>query len=80
MLKLILIDAKTAGRHETFRVEDDEVEVIGRKAPRLLMPDTRVSRAHAEVRVQNGVWVIRDLGIGQRHPRQQPRHLGPVRA
>lgn len=62
MLKLILIDAKSAGHHETFRVEDDEVEVIGRKAPRLRMPDTRVSRAHSEVRVQNGVWVIRDLG------------------
>ena len=62
MLKLILIDAQPGESHTTFRVDDDAVEIIGRQAPRLRTSDTRVSREHAEVRVQNGVWVIRDLG------------------
>ncbi|MEE9404712.1 MAG: FHA domain-containing protein, partial [Algisphaera sp.] len=61
LLKLFLIDTKKPGRHKTFRVADDQIEVLGRHAPRLQLNDTRVSRSHAEVSVQNGVWIIRDL-------------------
>ncbi|MBI5289385.1 MAG: FHA domain-containing protein, partial [Chloroflexi bacterium] len=39
----------------------DDATLIGRYADRLKLTDDSISRRHAEVRRENGSWVIRDL-------------------
>lgn len=62
MLTLILLNPDTSRKPRTFHLEGDRPEVLGRHGKKIQLPDSRISREHAEVSVQNGTWVIRDLG------------------
>ncbi|MEM9881994.1 MAG: FHA domain-containing protein [Planctomycetota bacterium] len=62
MLTLIHYDPEATGKPETYHVPGTGAWVIGRDRGDLVLTDSRVSRRHAEVSVQNGVFVIRDLG------------------
>lgn len=59
MLTLILL--KTDKTTHTYRLDDQTPQVLGRRGEMVRLLDSRVSREHAEVSVQNGIWVIRDL-------------------
>lgn len=60
VLILTVINGPSAGR--VYEVADDRSEILGRDAPLLRLKDSRVSRHHAVVRVENGQWVLEDLG------------------
>ena len=59
MLILTVINGPSAGR--VYEVADDQSQTIGRGAPLLRLKDSRISREHARVRVENGQWVLEDL-------------------
>lgn len=57
---LLFSEGEAAGR--VVRLED-EVATIGRRAgSAILLADPRVSRVHAELRVENGTVILTDLG------------------
>ena len=60
MLTLILL--RPNKKPQRFKLDGETPEVIGRHAKRLKLEDSRVSRQHAEVLRQDGVWLLRDLG------------------
>ncbi|MEM1109084.1 MAG: FHA domain-containing protein [Planctomycetota bacterium] len=62
MLTLIQLKPDELGKPQTYRLAADQPHVLGRRDVAISLHDTRVSRRHAEVSVQNGTWVIRDLG------------------
>lgn len=62
MLTLILLNSDPGQKPRTFHMSGDQPEVLGRQGQSVTLPDSRISRRHAEVSVQNGTWVIRDLG------------------
>ncbi|MEM7626720.1 MAG: FHA domain-containing protein [Planctomycetota bacterium] len=62
MLTLILLNPDPNRKTRTFHLDGQRPEVIGRHSEKIKLPDSRISRRHAEISVQNGVWVIRDLG------------------
>ena len=62
MLTLILLSPDSNRKPRTFHLDGDRPEVLGRHGKTVRLSDSRISREHAEVSVQNGVWVIRDLG------------------
>ena len=58
---LVLTAMYPDGREKVLRVRGGGREVIGRRAPRLKLDDTRVSRRHARVWCERGQWWIEDL-------------------
>ncbi|MFK7788223.1 MAG: FHA domain-containing protein, partial [Phycisphaeraceae bacterium] len=60
MLKLRLLTGPRAGRQ--LRVSDTKPVSIGRRKGRLRLHDSRVSKNHAEIYYDNGLWLLRDLG------------------
>ena len=60
MLTLILLQPDK--KPQRFRLDGEKPEVLGRHAKRLKLQDSRVSRQHAEIVLQDGAWLIRDLG------------------
>ncbi|MBB6428855.1 FHA domain-containing protein [Algisphaera agarilytica] len=61
MLTLIQFNPDERTKPQTFHLSADQPHVIGRRNGEVQLLDTRISRQHAEVSVQNGTWVIRDL-------------------
>ncbi|MEO0514270.1 MAG: FHA domain-containing protein [Planctomycetota bacterium] len=61
MLTLIQFNPDERQKPRSFRLADDRAHVIGRRHGDVQLLDSRISRQHAEVSVQNGTWVIRDL-------------------
>ncbi len=59
MLTLIAINGPSKG--QVLRIAPGEPALIGRQAPRYKLADSRVSRRHAEVQLDGGRWVLRDL-------------------
>ncbi|MEM8737743.1 MAG: FHA domain-containing protein [Planctomycetota bacterium] len=62
MLTLIQLHPDERRKPQTHQVRGGLTQVIGRRDGDIVVNDSRVSRRHAEVSVQNGVWVVRDLG------------------
>lgn len=62
MLTLIQFNPDEHKKPQTFHVTGGERQVLGRRQGPVALTDTRISRRHAEVSIQNDVWVIRDLG------------------
>ncbi|MEM7681920.1 MAG: FHA domain-containing protein [Planctomycetota bacterium] len=60
MLRLRIVHPPEAD--QVFELDGSRTEVLGRVAPRITLPDARVSRRHAEVRFEHGVWTIADAG------------------
>ncbi|MDX2147754.1 MAG: FHA domain-containing protein [Planctomycetota bacterium] len=59
MLVLTVIQGPDKGR--TFQLPDHEPQLIGRSSEALPISDTAVSRRHAELTPDDGLWFIRDL-------------------
>ncbi len=59
MLVLNVIQGPDKGRK--FQLPDNEPQLIGRSSEALPMQDTTVSRRHAELTPDDGIWWIRDL-------------------
>ncbi|MCC6426067.1 MAG: FHA domain-containing protein [Phycisphaerales bacterium] len=59
MLVLSVIQGPDKGRR--FQLPDNEPQLIGRSSEALPMEDTTVSRRHAELTPDDGIWWIRDL-------------------
>lgn len=62
MLTLIQFNPDERQKPRTFRLAGDRAQLIGRRHGDVQLMDSRISREHAEVSIQNGTWVIRDLG------------------
>lgn len=60
MLKLRLLTGPRAGRQ--MRISDTKPVSVGRRKGRLRLHDSRVSKQHAEIAFEEGVWILRDLG------------------
>lgn len=60
LLKLRVLSGPRAGRQ--IVVTDTEPVTIGRKAGRVRLHDSRVSKLHAEITLAGGAWVLRDNG------------------
>ncbi|MEO1236441.1 MAG: FHA domain-containing protein [Planctomycetota bacterium] len=61
MLTLIQLHDDERRKPATYHLDGRRPQVIGRRSGDVTLTDSRVSRRHAEVSVQNGVWVVRDL-------------------
>ncbi|MEM9913990.1 MAG: FHA domain-containing protein [Planctomycetota bacterium] len=61
MLTLIQFNPDDTRKPQTFRLSVDQPHIIGRRQGDVKLADSRISRQHAEVSVQNGTWVIRDM-------------------
>lgn len=61
MLTLIQLNPAPDKKPKTFHVDGGKPVFLGRQTQGIVLKDSRISRRHAEVSVQNGVWVIRDL-------------------
>ncbi|MEM9419991.1 MAG: FHA domain-containing protein [Planctomycetota bacterium] len=61
MLTLIQFNPDERAKPQTFHLSADQPHVIGRRNGDIQLLDSRISRQHAEISVQNGTWVIRDL-------------------
>ncbi|GMV25750.1 MAG: hypothetical protein AMXMBFR58_17810 [Phycisphaerae bacterium] len=59
MLVLSVIQGPDKGRK--FQLPDNEPQLIGRSSEALPLEDTTVSRRHAELTPDDGIWWIRDL-------------------
>lgn len=59
MLVLSIIQGPNKGRR--FELPDHEPQLIGRSSEALLLDDSAISRRHAELTPDEGVWYIRDL-------------------
>ncbi|MCA9053282.1 MAG: sigma 54-interacting transcriptional regulator [Planctomycetaceae bacterium] len=79
-----LILFRGAARLDVFRLRTDDRLTIGRSPTnRIIVPDPKCSRHHAELFTTNGEWVVRDLGSkngltvdGQRVHGDWPLELG----
>lgn len=60
MLVLTVIQGPDKGR--TFELPDAEPQLVGRSSEALPLADNTVSRRHAELTPDSGLWYIRDLG------------------
>jgi len=61
LLTLIKLNPDEIRKPRTYRLEGGRAHLIGRRHGDVQLLDSRVSRQHAELSVQNGTWVIRDL-------------------
>lgn len=59
MLRLTIIEGPDRGR--SFELPVNEPQLIGRSSEALPITDTTVSRRHAELTPDDGVWYLRDL-------------------
>ncbi|MFO0831049.1 MAG: ATP-binding protein [Phycisphaerales bacterium] len=59
MLVLTIIQGPNKGRR--FELPDHEPQLIGRSSEALLLDDSAISRRHAELTPDEGLWYIRDL-------------------
>jgi two-component system, NtrC family, sensor kinase len=59
MLYLAILQGPDKGR--TFELPDTEPQMLGRSSESLPLTDNTVSRRHAELTPDNGVWYLRDL-------------------
>ncbi|MEM7754979.1 MAG: ATP-binding protein [Planctomycetota bacterium] len=59
LLRLSIIEGPDAGK--SFALPMDEPQLIGRSSEALPITDTTVSRRHAEMTPDGGVWFVRDL-------------------
>ena len=59
MLVLTVIQGPDKGRR--FELPDHEPQLIGRSSEALPLTDTTISRRHAELTPDDGMWIIRDL-------------------
>lgn len=59
LLKLRLLTGPRAGRQH--RISDTKPVSIGRRTGRLRLHDSRVSKNHAQISFEKGVWVLRDF-------------------
>ena len=62
----------------TYQTDDDCV-VIGRKSDQIQLTDESVSRQHAEMRRQNGAWMLRDRNSSNGTYLNGRRIFGPTR-
>ena len=63
MLTLILLHPEDdTARPTTFRLRGDAPAVVGRRNADVQLADSRVSKRHAEIKLKQGTWIIRDLG------------------
>lgn len=60
VLSLIQVNGPNKGR--VFHLETGFPELIGRAANKIKLRDSRISRKHAQVHIQQGQWIIEDLG------------------
>lgn len=61
MLTLIQLNPDDQKKPTAYHVRSGQKQVLGRRRGPVTLTDTRISRRHAELSIQNDVWVIRDL-------------------
>jgi len=61
LVVLILSVLQGPDKGKRFEVPDHEPQLIGRSSEALPLTDTTVSRRHAELTPDDGIWLIRDL-------------------
>ncbi|MEE9212449.1 MAG: FHA domain-containing protein [Phycisphaeraceae bacterium] len=59
---LILIGVKGPGRGHVFEISRHAPQVLGRQSKSICVPDSAMSRRHAELTFEDGQWFIHDLG------------------
>ena len=72
-----LVPLQGPQRGELFTLSPTTVDRHDDPSARSCLNDKFMSSKHAEIKAENGMWILRDTGLDQRHLRQQPARRSP---